>query len=92
MQVDFKASCSSPSNLPNPNAAGESYGPDSRCIEHGRTWTRAATRDGLANSDIGVGCYQVSTVNAVYLICHVIYSKLCYTVTLYTNYTIYFVQ
>ena len=59
-QVDVP-SCSDSLDLPNPNAAGESYGPGSRCIEHGQIWNKTVVNNGTVDTNsVGVGCYQVS--------------------------------
>ncbi len=59
--------CKEPDNHPSLSVVGETYGPDSRCFTHGRSWiqTNLASGRRTESIDLGVfgsGCYKVITM------------------------------
>ena len=46
-------------NQPAINIRAETYGPGSRCVEHGRQWFLTANGDNSTSEVYGGGCYQV---------------------------------
>jgi leishmanolysin-like peptidase len=65
-------SCADTSNAPSPgisNAAAQTYGIGSRCIEHDSTWRASDGSFFRATSFQQSGCYQVCTIFVYLLIC-----------------------
>ena len=46
-------------NQPAMNIRAETYGPGSRCVEHGRQWFLTANGANSTSEVYGGGCYQV---------------------------------
>ena len=51
--------CSLAENQPATNIRAETYGPGSRCVEHGRQWFFTTSGLNSTSEVYGGGCYQV---------------------------------
>ena len=51
--------CNQETDQPTPNLYAETYGPGSRCIEHGRQWLQTTSETNNTSAEYGGGCYKV---------------------------------
>ena len=51
--------CNQEADLPTTNLYAETYGPGSRCVEHGRQWFLTTNEASSTSEVYGGGCYQV---------------------------------
>ena len=75
--------CNQQTDLPTPNLFAETYGPGSRCIEHGRQWFQTMSGTNTTSAVYGGGCYQVwLCIKLTYTYVPTILLSLCYKIDL----------